>query len=366
MKFSLGKSLKIDWLLFLTVVILLALSISVLYSLNLNANNPDFLLFKKQIIFAVSGLVLFFIFANINYTIWATYSKLIFIIFSFILVAVLFFGSAMRGTTGWLNFGLVSVQPVEFAKLSLIILLARYFSDKAGDFKSWKYIFVSGFLTLIFIVLVSWQPDIGSALVFFGLWFIMLLFAGLSKKHFVWLLGIFLVVVVCGWFFILQDYQKSRLLTFIDPGRDPQGQGYNVLQSMVAVGSGQFFGRGLALGSQSSLRFLPEPGTDFIFAVIAEDLGLFGVTVLLGLFVFIFYRLFLTMKKSQDDFGAWLILGVVSMLLVQLFVNIGMNIGLSPVTGIPLPLVSAGGSSLWAVLIALGITQSIYLRNNRL
>ena len=132
---------------------------------------------------------------------------------------------------------------------------------------------------------------------------------------------------------------------------------------MVAIGSGQFFGRGLSLGTQSSLRFLPEPGTDFIFAVIAEELGLVGATLLLALFTFIFYRLFLTMRKSQDDFGSFLILGIASMLLVQIFINVGMNIGIAPVTGIPLPLVSAGGSSLWAVMIALGIAQSVQMRS---
>ena len=158
-------------------------------------------------------------------------------------------------------------------------------------------------------------------------------------------------------------YQQDRILTFIDPGRDPQGDGYNVIQSIVAVGSGQVFGRGLALGSQSSLRFLPEPGTDFIFAVIAEDLGLVGVMLLLTLFSFIFYRLFSAIRKSQDDFGAYLILGIAAMLLVQLFINIGMNMGISPVTGIPLPLVSAGGSSMWAIMIALGISQNVYIRN---
>ena len=152
-------------------------------------------------------------------------------------------------------------------------------------------------------------------------------------------------------------------MIFFDPGRDPQGEGYNVIQSMVAVGSGQWFGRGLALGSQSSLRFLPEPGTDFIFAVIGEELGLVGVTLVLALFTFIFYRLFLTMRKSQDDFGAYLVLGTAAMLLVQTFINIGMNMGISPVTGIPLPLVSAGGSSLWAVLITLGLAQSVHIRN---
>ena len=226
-----------------------------------------------------------------------------------------------------------------------------------------RHVLKSGFLTLAFVALVMMQPDLGSVLVLVGTWLIILLFTGISKKHFWWLTGAFVVSVVIAWFFILIPYQQDRILTFIDPGRDPQGAGYNVIQSMVAVGSGQIFGRGLALGSQSSLHFLPEPGTDFIFAVIAEDLGLVGVTLVLGLFTFIFYRLFMTMRKSQDDFGTYLILGIAAMLLVQIFINIGMNMGISPVTGIPLPLVSAGGSSMWAVMIAFGISQSVRMRS---
>ena len=358
-----AKWQKIDWLLFFAVSILLVLSISILYSLSLNTDTNNFLVFRKQIFFALSGIVLFFFFASVNYNVWLTYAKLIFILFALILVAVLIFGSEVKGTTGWINFGFFNVQPVEFAKIALIITLARYFSNYAGEFFMFSHIIKSGLLTLLFVGLVMLQPDLGSALVLLGTWIIVLLFTGIKKAHFWWLSGAFLVTVVISWFFILIPYQQDRILTFIDPGRDPQGAGYNVIQSIVAVGSGQVFGRGLALGSQSSLRFLPEPGTDFIFAVIAEDLGLVGVTLVLALFIFIFYRLFLAMRQSQDDFGAYLILGIAAMLLVQTFINIGMNMGISPVTGIPLPLVSAGGSSMWAIMIALGISQNVYIRN---
>jgi rod shape determining protein RodA len=358
-----AKWQKIDWLLFFAVGILLLLGISVLYSLSLNTDSSNFLIFRKQIFFALSGLGFFFFVAIINYHVWLTYAKLIFILFAIILVAVLVFGTQVKGTTGWINLGFFNVQPVEFAKIALIIALARYFSQYAGEFFMFSHIFKSGLITLVFVALVMLQPDLGSALVLIGTWLIVLLFTGIRKKHFWWLSGAFLVTAVVAWFFVLVPYQQDRILTFVDPGRDPQGAGYNVIQSMVAVGSGQVFGRGLALGSQSSLRFLPEPGTDFIFAVIAEDLGLVGVALVLGLFTFIFYRLFMTMRKSQDDFGTYLILGIAAMLLVQTFINIGMNMGISPVTGIPLPLVSAGGSSMWAIMIALGISQSIHRKS---
>lgn len=355
---------RLDWLLFLAILFLLFISASILYSLNLNITDSDFLTFKKQIFFALSGIALFFLFANINYSFWSTYAKVIYIFFTGVLVLVLFLGSQIKGTTGWLRLGPLSLQPVEFAKIALVFFLARYFSTYANEFKLFRYIFWSGLATLFFVGLIMLQPDLGSSLVLLGTWAVMLLFTGITKKHFLILLSIFLVTVASAWIFLLEGYQKNRILTFINPSLDPSGSGYNVIQSMVAVGSGQFFGRGLALGSQSSLNFLPEPGTDFIFAVIAEELGFVGVTFVLALFAFIFYRLILIMRRSQDNFAAYLILGFLGMILVQMFINIGMNMGVSPVTGIPLPLLSAGGSSLWAMMIALGIAENIKVRSS--
>jgi rod shape determining protein RodA len=354
---------RLDWLLFFAMLILLFLSASILYSLNLNIEGSDFLIFKKQIVFILLGLVLFFLVANINYKVWSTFSKLIYILFALVLVVVIFLGKEINGTTGWIVIGPLSLQPVEFAKVASLVLLARYFSDNAREFYMFKHIVYSGLITLFYVGLVMQQPDLGSSLVIIGIWVVMLLFTGLRKKYFFWLMAVGIVVITCAWFFVLAPYQKSRIMVFLNPGLDPQGRGYNVLQSMTAVGSGQLWGRGLALGSQSNLRFLPEPGTDFIFAVIAEDLGYLGVLFTLGLLAFIIYRLFVIIRLAQDDYGCYLVLGIVGMLLVQSFINIGMNMGISPVTGIPLPLVSGGGSSLWSVMIALGMAQSVYIRN---
>lgn len=355
---------KMDWLLFFAIVILLAFSSSILYSLNLNIGSADFLVFKKQLFFATSGLFLFFVMAGINYKVWSTYSKLIFILSGLALIVVLVLGTTIRGTTGWFSVLGFNIQPVEFAKLALIIWLAKFFADHAREFQLLRYLLMSAFFSSIFIFLVMLQPDWGSAIVMLGTWLILTLFAGVKRKYLLWMLTVFCLAAIFSWFFLLADYQKARITTFFNPGADPQHSGYNVIQSTIAVGSGQFLGRGLSLGPQSSLRFLPEPGTDFIYAVIAEDLGFVGVTIFLLLFAFIFYRLFRIMKQSQDDFGAYLVLGLASMLLVQLFINVGMNMGISPVTGIPLPLVSAGGSSLWAVLIGFGLAQSVHIRNS--
>lgn len=352
---------RLDWLLFLAILLLLFLSASILYSLNLNIANSDFLVFRKQILYIISGLAILLFFSNISYKVWSTFSKLTYVLFILPLIGVLLLGRTIQGTTGWIVIAGVSIQPVEFAKVALVIWLARYFADHAKEFYLFRHIFISGVAVLFYVGLVLLQPDLGSSLVLLGTWVIMLLFTGLQRKHLIWLVSLFVSSGVLAWFFVLETYQKFRILTFLNPGLDPQGQGYNVLQSITAVGAGQFFGRGLALGSQSNLRFLPEPGTDFIFAVIAENLGLLGVLMLLGLFAFVMYRLFFVMRLASDDFAAFFSLGVASMFLVQIFINIGMNMGISPVTGIPLPLVSAGGSSLWASMIVLGIVQNIYI-----
>jgi len=204
------------------------------------------------------------------------------------------------------------------------------------------------------------QPDLGSAIVLWFIWFGMMLMAGAKKKHIVLIIILVIAFGVAGWFFALKDYQKQRLETFINPANDPLGAGYNLTQSMIAVGAGQFIGRGLGFGSQSQLHFLPESQTDFIFAVIGEEMGLAGVMVMLLLFALIFWRIFLIIKNSKDDFTAFFASGVFILLMMQLFTNIGANIGLLPITGVTLPLISHGGSSMIFVLLLLGIIESIH------
>ena len=207
------------------------------------------------------------------------------------LIGVLFFGATINGTTGWFQVWHLSFQPVEFTKIVLVLVLAKYFSERARRQIGWREIFGSGFLTLIPAGLVTLQPDYGSALALVGLWVILLFFAGLKWKQALILVGLAVVVGLIAWFGIFGEAQHERFLTFVDPDRDPLGRGYNVTQAIIAVGSGQFFGRGLGFGSQSQLKFLPESQTDFIFAVIAEELGFIGVILILAAFFF-FYRLF--------------------------------------------------------------------------
>ncbi|MEK7665843.1 MAG: FtsW/RodA/SpoVE family cell cycle protein [Patescibacteria group bacterium] len=248
-------------------------------------------------------------------------------------------------------------------KLSLVFVLAKYFSEKARRQFGWRELFASGLLTIVPSVLVFAQPDFGSASILVGIWVVFVFFAGIRLRHALFLSVLSAMSALSAWFFFFADYQKERIMIFFDPARDPLGHGYNVLQAIIAIGSGKFFGRGLGFGSQSQLKFLPESQTDFIFAVIAEELGFIGVIFVLGAFVLLFLRLFHLMQVSRDDYTSYLLIGFGAILFIQVVVNVGMNLGLLPVTGIALPFVSYGGSSLLMSLAIVGLMQSIAVRS---
>ena len=212
-------------------------------------------------------------------------------------------------------------------------------------------------------VLILIQPDFGSMAVIFSVWLLMLLLMGIKKKHAIVFLLIILILSAISWQFLLHDYQQSRILTFISPNTDPLGAGYNVRQSMIAIGSGGIWGRGLGLGTQSQLHFLPISEADFIFASISEELGFVGAFVIFVLYLIFFYRLFKILKDIKDDFGLFLVFGLSAMFFVQVIINIGMCVGVLPVTGLPLPFVSYGGSFLVISLISIGIIQSVKMRS---
>lgn len=357
------KLKKFDWILFTAIVLLVILGLSAIYSVDLSHEEEDFSNFKKQVIFFAIGLLLFFFFSLLNYHFYRSYSRLIFILTLILLFLVLIFGKNIRGTTGWFAIGGFGFQPVEFAKIALIIFLAKFFSNRYQQFNQAKHIIISFIGTAMFVALILFQPDLGSAMMLLAIWAFLLLFTGVKKWYIALIVVIVIAVALFSWLVVLEDYQKDRILTFIDPGRDPLGSGYNVAQSIIAVGSGGIFGRGLGFGSQSQLRFIPESQTDFIFAVIAEELGLLGVIFVIGLWGIIFYRLIRAARKAPNDFAMFMVLGIATMFFLHIFVNIGMNMGLVPVTGISLPLLSAGGSFLFITLAALGICESIVVRS---
>lgn len=370
MNFQLFKRLsKLDWLLLAAVLLLAFWGLAVIYSIALGQGAVSeqsiwsLPVLRKQIISLIIGVVLFFIFTVVNYRLFYTYSRYLFFGIIILLAVVLFFGSTLRGTTGWFEIGGFSFQPVEIAKLALIVILAKYFTNHARYLKQFRHVIISGVFALIIVGLILVQPDFGSAAILLMIWLGIMFSIGVQKKYLAGLVLLIIITGVFGWFFVLKDYQKDRIETFLNPQADPQGSGYNVTQSIIAIGSGQLFGKGLGFGSQSQLKFLPESHTDFIFAVIAEEMGFFSVILFFILFGFLFYRLIKIGKNSIDDFGFLLCIGVAVSLFFQMFINIAMNMGLMPVTGLPLPFVSFGGSSLIMSFVMMGIAENVYVQS---
>jgi rod shape determining protein RodA len=349
---------QFDWSIFITAIVLIFVGFMAILSTTWQEGQMMKFI-DKQIIAVVLGLLLLFLLASLNYKIFGNWAYSFYIIICLLLVFVLLFGREIRGTRGWFDFGFFQFQPSEFAKIALLIILAKYFSSISGKPSHFQYVIVSGILTLIPTILVLFQPDLGSALILVFMWLCMLLLSGIKKHHILALVTFGIIIFWVGWHFILITYQKERILTFVNPGRDPLGSGYHLIQSKIAIGSGEIFGRGLGRGPQSQLQFLPDKHTDFIFAVIAEELGFLGAGLLLALLLFLIWRIIVLAKQIHDEFAMMLVLGTLLFFLIQIFINIGMNLGILPVAGVPLPFVSYGGSSMIASLIVLGILQGV-------
>lgn len=352
--------IKFDWVLVAAVTLLLGIGILALSSLSF----PDGTnYFSKQVLFASLGFLGMFILASVDYRHVQPYSTPLYFLALTSLVGVLVFGATIRGTAGWISLGAFQIQPVEFVKLALIIFLASFISKKKSELGEWTRVIASLLLSSLLIFLVMRQPDLGSSLVLAAIWAGMLLASGLRTKHVIVLALLGSLLAFGGWF-ALAEYQKQRIHTFLEPELDPQGSGYNVLQAIVAVGSGGLTGKGVGHGSQSQLNFLPERHTDFIFAVIAEELGLVGAFFVIGVYAVLLYRIKRIGDAAADNFGYLIAVGILVMFGTQITVNIGMNIGLLPVTGLPAPLLSYGGSSLLSVMLACGLLLGIHAQKN--
>lgn len=324
------------------------------------------LIYKRQIFWAILGLVLYFVMSKFNYRrLWdAAYFLYGFVIFLLLLVFIL--GIVRLGAQRWLNFAGFNFQPSELAKLIIIIFLARYFSTKRDSNISLNlrksgilpvFIFPS-LLVVIPVGFILEQPDLGSGLMVIFIFIAMFYLARVKLRYLIALLLIALASLPILWHF-LRDYQKDRLLVFLSPNIDPLGAGYTVIQSRIAIGSGGFFGKGWLTGTQSQLHFLPESHTDFIFATFAEEWGFWGSAILLLFYYLLIKEGISIAQRTQDPFGRLMAFGLSLMLGIQVLVNIAMTMGLMPVVGIPLPLMSYGGSSLVITFIALGILVNI-------
>lgn len=315
----------------------------------------------EQLIFFAFGLFFYFIILFVNYRFWRLFAWPLLLFILLTLLLTYFRGTISYGAARWLNVGDFSFQPSEVVKLVMIIVLANFFTSPRFKPESLKVYLFSVILVMLPALLVFLQPDLGTALVLLAVGLGLGLVAGLPVRNFFWSLSLLIIITLPFWFF-LKPYQQARISTFFNPGKDPLGAGYNVIQSVIAVGSGGLFGRGFGRGTQSHLKFLPAHHSDFIFASLSEEWGFLGGVLFLSLAAFLLWRLLVIAQSAPDNFGTLLSFGVLIMLFFQITVNVGMNLGLLPITGIPLPLISSGGSSLLTTMVSLAIIQSLALR----
>lgn len=321
-----------------------------------------FIFFERQIIWFSIALGVFLLLQHVRYR-FLRATKPVLIIYSgviFLLVLTLILGSVFKGARSWIDVGFFAIQPTELAKVALIILLAKYFSRRHIEIAHIRHVLVSGMYAGLLFFLVMLQPDFGSALIIGFIWFGMILSSGISWKHVGGLVALGAVSLSLLWVFVFADYQKERILTFINPARDLKGAGYNAQQSVIAVGSGELIGKGIGYGTQSKLRFLPEHQTDFIFAAFAEEWGFVGVSIIFLLFAILIGRLHFYAWRGESTFESLVVIGFVAMIVGAFIINVGMNLGIMPVTGVALPFMSYGGSHLLAEYALLGVVTGMY------
>lgn len=346
----------IDWLLVAFVLPIIAAGLVTMKSF---VGDAPF--FSQQIIWSLVSFVVFIFlsFFDFNFLKKTKIIIYIYVFFLLLLISLFFFGSTVKGATSWFDLGSFSFQPVDFMKIVLIIVLAKYFSRRHVEIKNPKHIIISAFYALVPFFLVFLQPDFGSAIIIFLIWFGMTLVSGISKKHLLIIFTIGATSLFILWNFVFQDYQKARLQNFLNPLADIQGTGYNAYQSTIAVGSGQVFGKGVGYGTQSRLQFLPEYETDFIFAAFSEEWGFIGSVTILILYILVIWRILKIGLFGSSNFETFFAIGFAVMIISHVVINIGMNIGLMPVTGITLPFMSYGGSHLLTLFIGLGIIMGM-------
>jgi len=317
--------------------------------------------FKKQAIFTVIGLGTMVLFSFFNYRYLKNYSFLVLFFYfaSIFLLVLTFYSRSVRGVNAWIVLGQFTFEPAELAKLMIIVLMAKYFSQRHVHINQFKHVLVSGIYYGIPLLIILAQPDLGSAIIFSLIWISILTAVGINKRHLFLLIVLGVIVSFASWMFVLKPYQKDRLLTFVNPSSDPRGSGYNLIQSKIAIGSGYWIGNGLGKGTQATLGFLPEPHNDFVFASSAEQFGFLGITAIGGAILFIVYRILSIGRAVTSNFGKIFSIGMAVFIFTHALIGASVNIGLMPVTGIPFPFLSYGGSYFISLMIGMGILQSI-------
>ncbi|KKQ81409.1 MAG: Rod shape-determining protein RodA [Parcubacteria group bacterium GW2011_GWF2_38_76] len=354
-KRGLRSFFDVDWILVLALIPILGAGL-----LTMNSFVGDNYFAERQIVWISLSFVVFLFFSQIDWR-FLKDSKLLVMLFSFacFILLILFLGNKIKGARSWIEIASISIQPADFTKILLILILSKYFSKRHMEIASIKHLLISGTYMAIPFLLIFFQPDFGSAVIIFLIWFGMIIISGVSRKHLIWILSIGIVSFIILWMFVFLPHQKQRIATFLDPLSDIKGAGYNAFQSQIAIGSGQLFGKGVGFGTQSRLNFLPEYETDFIFAAFAEEWGFVGVITIFFLFGVIFWRILLAGYSASTNFETLYSLGFSVFIMSQFIINVGMNIGLLPVTGLTIPFMSYGGSHLLTEFGGLGILMGM-------
>jgi rod shape determining protein RodA len=346
-----------DWLLLFAALLLSFISLTEIYSSTMAQSSEDF--FVRQLAWVSVGIVLLFVVAAIDYHLIAEHIPWLYILAVGALIYTLALGHRVAGSKSWVVFGPVAFQPSELTKMVVVIAMARYLSElRIGRYMTLMQIVKGCIIALVPVVLVIRQPDLGTSLTYLPVIAVGLFIRGVKPVALISLILGFVLLLPVSWL-VLKPYQKERILTFLDPERDPTGKGYQVTQSKIAIGSGGLIGKGVFNGSQNQLGYLPTRHTDFIFAVVGEELGFTGVVATLGLLTFIIFRSIYHAQTARDNLGLFIVMGVVGIYFFHVIVNVGMVIGFMPTTGIPLPFMSYGGSSVLTAFIALGLVMSV-------
>lgn len=363
----------LDYTVLVTVLLLVAFGLAMVYSATHDSRAESLLTVKKQLVGILLGFLGLVLIVFVDYHVSERFHLLVYFGNLLLLGAVLVFGKEVHGARSWFTFGPFSLQPSEFAKVAVIITLARHLDKKERLSSFWDLLGPLAHVAVpLFLIML--QPDLGTGLVFVFITFFMLYMAGAKGKHLALLGGVPLLLFAAlvfahlrfGLPLPLKEYQLKRLTSFIDPARDAQGSGYNLLQAMIAIGSGRFLGKGYLRGTQGRLGYVPEHQTDFIFTIVGEELGFLGGFVLLVLFFTLIWRGLRIAYQAKDRYGRLLATGVLAMFLFHVMENIGMNLGIMPITGIPLPFISAGASSMTASLWAVGILENVWARRQKI
>ncbi|MFW6282478.1 MAG: FtsW/RodA/SpoVE family cell cycle protein [Minisyncoccales bacterium] len=353
---------KLDWGLNGIVMLLVGIGFLAIYSISLSKGN--FFDLKKQIIFAIISFILMIVVSFFDWKALKDSSFILVLYFTgiLLLIGLLFFAPTIRGTKGWYKIGGISINPVDFVNLILIILLSKYFSKRHIEIYHIKHIFISAVYIAIPAALIFLQPDMGPVLIILSLWVGVLIISGIKIRHFLFLILVGILIASLGWMFLLKPYQKERIVNFVIPESDPLEGSWNQSQAKIAIGSGGFLGKGIGKGSQVQHGFLPEVKTDFIFSALAEETGFVGIFFIFLLFSGLLWKIISIALRAESNFPRLFAVGFGILIFSQIFIHICVNIGILPVIGLPLPFISYGGSNLVSFFLGLGNLQSIKVR----